>query len=241
MRDGNLYNFWPAAAASCTYAMCVCTGMWETLCPVDKCRNIQQRNAGWQAVLPGENIGKRMFAQVQNCAITQPLRSARLSTFRRSFQFSQFCCFRFSILCSALATRNTHAVCTIFRLFLFLLFAHTPTRGVTRGQSLRQRHLEADLHSSSLSCFLINSAIFTGFNWAVFKNIFYLSVWNSSLNFSQCKALHNLVFLSIESRIDLHWFDYATQSNRYPFLFYIMLHISFSHTLAQKPNAFPCI
>lgn len=122
MRAGNLYNFWPAAAASCTYAMCVCTGMWETLCPVDKCRNIQQRNAGWQAVLPGENIGKRMFAQVQNCAITQLLRSARLSTFRRSFQFSQFCCFRFSILCSALATLMQFALYSVC-----FCFCYSPT------------------------------------------------------------------------------------------------------------------
>lgn len=116
---------------------CVCTSMWETLCPGDKCRNIQQRNAGWQAVLPGENIGKRMFAQVQNCAITQLLRSARLSTFRRSFhfsQFSQFCCFRFSILCLALASRNTHAVCTIFR--LFLLFASESSEDKVCGNGI---------------------------------------------------------------------------------------------------------
>lgn len=111
-------------------------------------------------------LASAMFAQVQNCAITQLLRSLR-EIVNISSQFAVFC-FRFTVLTQLLSlslcisvslctglTCSLHMILERHFPFVFVfVISPTPTRthtGVTRGQSLRRWRLKAILHSFSLN------------------------------------------------------------------------------------------
>lgn len=125
---------------------CVCTSMWETLCPVDKCRNIQQPSATLAKILASACLLKCKIVQLRNCFVPRDCQHSAAVSSSRSFAVFGT---QFSARHLRLATLMQFALYSVC--FCFCYFAHTPTRGVTRGQSLRQRHLEADLHSSSLN------------------------------------------------------------------------------------------
>lgn len=120
---------------------CVCcTSMWETLCPGDKCRNIQQRNAtqaGKQfslaKILASACLLKCKIVQLRNCFAPRDCQhSAAVSSSRSFASFGS----QFSARHLRLATLMQFA---IFRLFLFLLFAsESPEDKVCGNGILRQ-------------------------------------------------------------------------------------------------------
>lgn len=97
-------------------------------------------------ILASACLLKCKIVQLRNCFVPRDCQhSAAVSSSRSFAVFGS----QFSARHLRLATLMQFALYSVC--FCFCYVAHTPTLGVTRGQSLRQRHLEADLHSSSLN------------------------------------------------------------------------------------------
>lgn len=163
MRDENLYNFWPAAV-SCTYANCVAMCVHEHVGNFMPRRQMSQHTtaqAGRQfslaKILASACLLKCKIVQLRNCFAPRDCQHSAAVPSSRSFavfgsQFSARHLRLATLMQFSLDFRAQYFVC-----FCFCCFAHTQTPGVTRGQSLRQRHLKAILHSFSLnlSCCII--------------------------------------------------------------------------------------